>query len=142
MPSVAVKATDEVKFCRRRILVALRDAMTEPNHSEKGKEVILMAYADRALACADCSNQFTFSAEDQEFHASRGYQDPKRCPSCRQARRAERGYSGGGFNRPMYDAVCANCAVQTQVPFLPRQDRPVYCSACFSKMRPDRSRMS
>ena len=112
-----------------------------------------MAYEDKTLVCADCGTQFTFSADDQEFHASRGYQDPKRCPSCRQARRAERGYGGGGGgggyggggggggSRPMYDAVCANCGVQTQVPFLPRQDRPVYCSDCFSKMRPDRSRM-
>jgi len=39
----------------------------------------------------------------------------------------------------MYDAVCDNCGTNTQVPFLPRQDRPVYCSDCFSKMRPARS---
>jgi CxxC-x17-CxxC domain-containing protein len=39
----------------------------------------------------------------------------------------------------MYDAVCDNCGQNTQVPFLPRQDRPVYCSDCFSKMKPARS---
>ena len=71
--------------------------------------------------------------------ASRGYQDPKRCPSCRQARRAERG-GGSSYGRTMYDAVCANCGTETQVPFLPRQDRPVYCSDCFAKMKPARSR--
>ena len=38
----------------------------------------------------------------------------------------------------MYDAVCGNCGAATQVPFLPRQDRPVYCSDCFSKMKPSR----
>ena len=107
-----------------------------------------MAYEDRTLTCVQCGTEFTFTADDQQFHASRGYQDPKRCPDCRQSRRSERGggYGGGGggggggsYDRTMYDAVCANCGTQTQVPFLPRQDRPVYCSDCFSKMRPTRS---
>ena len=106
-----------------------------------------MAYEDRTLTCVECGSEFTFSADDQQFHASRGYQDPKRCPNCRQARRGERGGGGGGYggggggySRPMYDAVCANCGAATQVPFLPRQDRPVYCSDCFSKMKPERTR--
>jgi CxxC-x17-CxxC domain-containing protein len=97
---------------------------------------------DRTLTCVDCGQQFTFSADDQEFHAKRGYQDPKRCPSCRQARRSDAGRTGGGYGgapRQMYDAVCANCGNETQVPFLPRQDRPVYCSDCFSKVRPART---
>ncbi len=102
-----------------------------------------MAYEDRTLTCVECGAEFTFTADDQEFHATRGYQDPKRCPTCRQARRSERGGGGGGYgggSRTMYDAVCGNCGAATQVPFLPRQDRPVYCSDCFSKMKPSRSR--
>lgn len=99
-----------------------------------------MAYEDRTLTCVECGSEFTFSADDQQFHAERGYQDPKRCPSCRQARRASGGgYGGGGggySSRQMYDAVCANCGNACQVPFLPRQDRPVYCSDCFSKVKP------
>ncbi len=102
-----------------------------------------MAYEDRTLTCVECGAEFTFTADDQEFHATRGYQEPKRCPTCRQARRSQRGggggYGGGGA-RTMYDAVCANCGAETQVPFLPRQDRPVYCSDCFSKMKPASSR--
>jgi CxxC-x17-CxxC domain-containing protein len=35
----------------------------------------------------------------------------------------------------MFPAVCAECGVNTQVPFQPRQDRPVYCSECYSKVR-------
>ena len=31
--------------------------------------------------------------------------------------------------------VCAACGVQTTVPFLPRYDRPVYCSTCFERVR-------
>ena len=106
-----------------------------------------MAYQDKILVCVDCGMEFTFSAADQEFHAARGYQDPKRCPSCRQARRSERGggYGGGGYGggrapRTMYDAVCSQCGAQTQVPFQPRQDRPVYCDDCFSKQRASRPR--
>ena len=101
-----------------------------------------MAYTDRTLTCVECGASFTFTADDQEFQARKGYQEPKRCPSCRQARRQDRGGGGGGGyggSRQMYDAVCDNCGTNTQVPFLPRQDRPVYCSDCFSKMRPARS---
>ena len=101
-----------------------------------------MAYQDRTLTCAECGTEFTFSADDQEFHARKGYQEPKRCPDCRQARRGGGGgggRGGGGGSRQMYDAVFASCGKETQVPFLPVQDRPVYCSDCFSKVRPSRS---
>jgi CxxC-x17-CxxC domain-containing protein len=100
-----------------------------------------VAYTDRTLTCVECGAEFTFTADDQEFHARKGYQEPKRCPNCRQARRSDRGGGGGGYGgaRQMYDAVCDNCGTNTQVPFLPRQDRPVYCSDCFSKMKPARS---
>ena len=105
-----------------------------------------MAYTDKTLVCVDCGLEFTFSAADQEFHAARGYQDPKRCPNCRQARRSERGGGGGGYGggprapRTMYDAVCSQCGAQTQVPFQPREDRPVYCDDCFAKQRASRPR--
>ncbi len=107
-----------------------------------------MAYEDRNLTCVECGSEFVFSSDDQQFHADRGYQDPKRCPSCRQARRGGGGGGGGGGygggggggggyggSRQMYDAVCASCGTACQVPFLPRQDRPVYCSDCFSKQK-------
>ncbi len=115
-----------------------------------------MAYDDRDLTCVECNSEFVFSADDQQFHADREYQDPKRCPSCRQAKRAGgggygggSGYGGGGGGgggggyggggpRQMYDAVCADCGNACQVPFQPRQDRPVYCNDCFSKHKPSR----
>ena len=101
-----------------------------------------MSYEDKTLTCQDCGQSFTFSADDQAYHAEKGYNnEPKRCPSCRQARRGERSDSGyasgyasyGSSRREMYPAVCAQCGKQTQVPFQPRGDRPVYCSDCFSK---------
>ncbi len=101
-----------------------------------------MPYTDRNLTCVDCSTSFVFSADDQEFHAQKGYtNDPKRCPTCRAARRSDSGggsySSGGGYGqREMTSVICSQCGKQTQVPFVPRNDRPVYCSDCFATQRP------
>ena len=95
-----------------------------------------MSYEDKTLTCQDCGQPFTFSADDQSFHAMKGFtNEPKRCDSCRQARRSERndGYSQGP--REMHPVVCAECGKDAMVPFQPRGDRPVYCSDCFSKQR-------
>jgi CxxC-x17-CxxC domain-containing protein len=79
-----------------------------------------LAFQDKTLTCADCGASFTFSAAEQEFFQSKGYtNEPKRCPNCRQTRKAE-------------------CGKETEVPFEPREGRPVYCSDCFSKMRTNR----
>jgi CxxC-x17-CxxC domain-containing protein len=105
-----------------------------------------VSYTDKTLTCVDCGASFTFSAEDQEYHASRGFtNEPKRCPTCRSARKAERdggGRSGGygGGSRQMFSAVCASCGKTAEVPFEPRGDRPVYCSDCYRKQSPARSR--
>jgi CxxC-x17-CxxC domain-containing protein len=98
-----------------------------------------MSFEDRSLQCSDCGATFTFSAEEQEFFATKGYtNDPKRCPACRQARKSNR-YGSDGFGgrsqRQMYPAVCAECGKETEVPFQPREDRPVYCSECYNKVR-------
>lgn len=96
-----------------------------------------MAYTDRTLTCQDCGQSFTFSADDQEFFALKGYTEPKRCPPCRQARKSDRGGSGGP--REMFPVTCSNCGKETEVPFRPRGDRPVYCSDCFAQQRGSRS---
>jgi len=99
-----------------------------------------MSFQDKSLQCADCGITFTFTAEEQEFFQSRGYtNEPKRCPTCRQARKAERyGNSGGGYRgqRQMFPVKCAQCGKDTEVPFQPRGDKPVYCSDCFRKVKP------
>ncbi len=101
---------------------------------------------DKTLTCRDCGREFAFTASEQEFFAQKGFtNEPGRCPECRAARKAERGgYSSGGYSsgggygarREMFPAVCAQCGKDTQVPFQPRGDRPVYCSECYSAMRP------
>ncbi len=101
-----------------------------------------MSFQDKSIQCSDCGATFTFSAEEQEFFQSRGYtNEPKRCPSCRQARKTERyGNDGPGYRtqRQMFPAVCAECGKDTQLPFEPRGDKPVYCSDCYRKVRINR----
>ena len=58
-----------------------------------------MSFEDKTLRCADCGNEFVFSASEQEFFSEKGFtNEPKRCPACRRARRQQRGGSEG-FNR-------------------------------------------
>ncbi len=96
-----------------------------------------MSYEEKTLSCVECGNAFAFTVEDQEYHAQKGFtSEPKRCTSCRATRRQGQGYgsSGGGYaSREMYPAVCAQCGKDTQVPFQPRGDRPVYCSDCYNR---------
>lgn len=105
------------------------------------------------LTCTACGGPFPFTAEEQEFYESKGFQPPKKCKPCRDAAKQSRGggggygggsrggygggsggYGGGGYDRPqrqMYDAVCASCGVNTQVPFMPNGSKPVYCRDCY-----------
>lgn len=109
-----------------------------------------MAYTDKQLTCVDCGTSFVFTAGEQEKFADLGFtNEPKRCAPCRAAKKASGGGGGGGRRgggggfgggggggrREMFPAVCAECGKQTQVPFQPRGDRPVYCSDCFERRR-------
>ena len=108
-----------------------------------------MIYKDKSIQCSDCNSTFTFSAEEQEQFASRGYtNEPKRCPICRAERKSQRYLRGGNeygnrsYNsapRQMFPVVCATCGKDTEVPFEPRGDRPVYCSDCYRKTSPARN---
>ena len=90
-------------------------------------------YQDKTLTCKECGKEFIFTAGEQEFYAERGFEnEPQRCRECRQARK------NGGVAKPqreMFTAVCASCGKEATVPFKPREDRPVYCSECFAKMK-------
>ena len=99
-----------------------------------------MSFEDKSLQCSGCGTTFTFTAGEQEFYSSRGLQnEPKRCPECRQTKKAERyGNAGSGSRRQMFPAVCAECGQDTEVPFEPREDRPVYCRECYSKVSTNR----
>jgi CxxC-x17-CxxC domain-containing protein len=97
-------------------------------------------YQDRILTCRDCGQDFIFSAGEQEFYASRNLTNtPGRCPSCRAARRGGQSSAPRSRNVEHYETTCASCGRPTSVPFIPREDRPVYCSDCYQAQRPARS---
>jgi CxxC-x17-CxxC domain-containing protein len=107
-----------------------------------------MALSDQTLVCRDCNQEFVFTIGEQEFYASRGLTNtPGRCPSCRAARKASGGYSGGRGgssggpreSRQMYTATCSSCGNEARVPFMPRGDKPVYCSDCYQTQNAGRA---
>jgi CxxC-x17-CxxC domain-containing protein len=53
---------------------------------------------DKTLTCADCGQEFTFTASEQDFYAERGFTEPRRCPSCRASRKAAKNAGGGGYS--------------------------------------------
>ena len=90
---------------------------------------------DKTLTCRECGAEFVFSASEQEFYEEKGFtNEPGRCPACRQARKQRMG-NGERAPRQMYSATCAECGCQTEVPFRPSMDRPVYCRDGFNKLK-------
>jgi CxxC-x17-CxxC domain-containing protein len=95
-------------------------------------------FDDKTLKCRECGNDFVFTAGEQEFYQQKGLMNqPARCPSCRANRRATGGAGTRSERAPreMHTVTCAECGNETQVPFLPKNDRPVYCSPCYDKVR-------
>lgn len=107
-----------------------------------------MNYQDKVLTCTDSYHnentqdetgmpapvEFTFTANEQEFYAEKGFSEPQRCPACRAAKKSR--FNGGrGGSRQMFPAVCAQCGQDTEVPFEPTGSRPVYCNSCFQDQR-------
>ena len=101
-------------------------------------------YTDERLTCIDCGTEFVFTVGEQEFFATKGFQNkPNRCPDCRTARKNARqsgGGNGGGRGglREMFSVTCSSCGQAAEVPFQPRGDKPVYCRDCFQSQRSGR----
>jgi len=89
-----------------------------------------MDFLDRELKCIDCGAGFVFTAGEQLFfHDKQFTNDPKHCKQCK-AKRAR----GTNEARPETRTTCAQCGLETTVPFKPTQGRPVLCRACFQKV--------
>src|SRR6185369_13772235 len=98
---------------------------------------------DKSITCVDCGEEFLFTAGEQAFYRERGLtNEPTRCKSCREKRKAGRsttgGAGGGGgssygrSDKQMYPATCSNCGRETEVPFMPTAGRAVLCRDCFN----------
>jgi hypothetical protein len=45
-----------------------------------------MSYTDQKRTCRQCRSTFTFTADEQEFYASKGFANPpSRCHACRES---------------------------------------------------------
>ena len=47
-------------------------------------------FEDSELECADCRNQFVWTAGEQAFFAQKQFTPPRRCKPCRDKRKAEK----------------------------------------------------
>jgi len=84
---------------------------------------------DKNLVCHDCRKLFCFSQGEQEFFKQKGLTNlPKRCSNCRVSAKFKR--NGESLDN-LYEVDCATCGALTVVPFKPKEDRAVYCRACF-----------
>jgi CxxC-x17-CxxC domain-containing protein len=86
-----------------------------------------MQFTDRLVMCIGCSTEFVFTADEQLFFLEKGFtHDPKRCKACKAKRSAVHRKA-----LPETRIACAACGLETTVPFLPKQGRPVLCRSCF-----------
>ena len=80
-----------------------------------------MTYSDKQITCSDCGTAFTFSAGEQESFASRGYtNEPKRCPTCRAARKqstsGNSSFGSGGSGNRNYSSARGKCSRRNAPP--------------------------
>ena len=88
---------------------------------------------DQQLICSDCGQSFTFTAEDQEFFRERGYSAPKRCKTCRQAKKNEQsGGGGGGYHRSAPQSTSVICSGWDSRP--PFHSSPEAIAPCIARI--------
>ena len=57
-----------------------------------------MIFQDKTIQCTDCGADFTFTAGENTFFASKGLtNEPRRCPQCRKAKKQQRRGSGDSW---------------------------------------------
>jgi len=99
--------------------------------------------------CGDCGNECQIPFKPKEDR-------PVYCTECFQKHKPQERSGGSRFNRgssygrndrgskfsrgsrdtrsrEMFTATCGDCGNECQIPFKPKDDRPVYCTECFQK---------
>ena len=91
------RRAQEFRQTRSLPLTDSRETVGQGSRAPASTEERFSLYSDKVMTCADCSQDFVFTAREQEFYATRGFTEPRRCPSCRASRKAARGDTGGGY---------------------------------------------
>ena len=60
------------------------------NKVAPSKEIGRKAYEDKSIVCRDCGHAFIFSVKAQKHYSKKQWCAPKRCKSCRDAKREVR----------------------------------------------------
>ena len=92
---------------------------------------------DRPVYCSDCfiQNKPQDSRDDRYSRNDRS----SRSRNDRYSRN-DRSSRSRDNNRESATVTCADCGTECKVPFVPKTDRPVYCSDCFIQNKPQDSR--
>ena len=105
---------------------------------------------DRPVYCSDCfrKNKPDDSSRDRPSRDDRGSRYSRDDRGSRYSRddrgsrysRDDRGSRNSRDNdREDTTVTCADCGDECTVPFVPRSNKPVYCSDCFRQYKPDDS---
>jgi len=91
--------------------------------------------------CGDCGNecQIPFKPKDDRpvycKECFQNHKPPERSGGSRYGGRSSYGRNDRGSRgdrpREMFTATCGDCGNECQIPFKPKDDRPVYCKECF-----------
>src|ERR1700722_3063335 len=93
----------------------------------------VVQFQTKNISCIECRKAFIFSIEEQEFFHGLGLTNtPKRCPHCRILIRMRR---EGKLTNTVTQLNCVECGEKTTVPFLPKNERAIYCPACFRQFK-------
>jgi CxxC-x17-CxxC domain-containing protein len=110
--------------------------MTEPGFNNEIREIGLHKIKKEVYTCTatnthlqECGAEFIFTAKRTSSSMPKK-DSPTNRSVANPAVTARKANSGRG-QREMFETVCAECGKTCQVPFQPRNDRPVYCSECF-----------
>ena len=98
------------------------------------------------VTCSDCGNecQVPFVPRtNKPVYCSDCFRDHK--PDDSRDDRGSRNDRGSRYSRDdsrseSTTVTCSDCGNECQVPFVPRTNKPVYCSDCFRDHKPDDSR--
>ncbi|MCH1548909.1 MAG: hypothetical protein L7R67_01720, partial [Nitrosopumilus sp.] len=109
---------------------------TTGTYAESGYQctVPFVPRSDKPVYCSDCFRKNKPSSNDDR--GSRYSNDDRGSRYSRDDRGSR--YSRDN-DREDTTVTCADCNVECTVPFVPRSNKPVYCSDCFRQYKPDDS---
>ncbi len=104
-------------------------------------QVPFVPRTDKPVYCSDCfrQNKPQDSGNDRYSRDDRGSRYSRDDRGSRYSRDDRGSRYSRDDRRESTTVTCADCGTECQVPFVPRTDKPVYCSDCFRQNKPQDS---